>query len=66
LQNGAAFYFVHSYCYEDKGADYVVGVCEYGLDQVAVIESKNVFGAQFHPEKSQKNGLHLLQNFISI
>jgi len=61
-----AFYFVHSYCYDDPDADYVTGTCEYGGPQVAVIERGNVFGAQFHPEKSQKCGLALLANFVAL
>jgi glutamine amidotransferase len=66
LPDGASFYFVHSYCYENPDAEYVVGICDYGLAQVALIELGSVFGAQFHPEKSQKNGLALLRNFISV
>lgn len=62
----AVFYFVHSYGYDDPSADYVTGVCQYGGAQVAVIEQGNVFGTQFHPEKSQKYGLALLRNFIAI
>jgi glutamine amidotransferase len=66
LGDSPTFYFVHSYCYGEPGADYVTGTCEYGGPQVALVEHGNVFGAQFHPEKSQKAGLTLLANFISI
>jgi glutamine amidotransferase len=61
-----AFYFVHSYCYDDPGADHVTGTCEYGGPQVAVVERGNVFGAQFHPEKSLRCGLALLANFVAM
>ena len=66
IDNPADFYFVHRYGYDDPTASYVTGVCEYGGAQVAIIEKGNVFGTQFHPEKSQKNGLALLRNFIAI
>lgn len=66
LGEAPVFYFVHSYCYHDPGADYVTGTCEYGGPQVAAIERGSIFGAQFHPEKSQKAGLALLVNFIAV
>lgn len=66
IDDPAVFYFVHSYCYADYTAGYVTGICDYGGPQVGLIEEGNIFGAQFHPEKSQKHGLALLKNFISI
>lgn len=66
IKDPAVFYFVHSYGYDDPNAGYVTGVCQYGGAQVAVIEQGNVFGTQFHPEKSQKHGLALLRNFIAL
>jgi imidazole glycerol-phosphate synthase subunit HisH len=59
------FYFVHSYCVEKENASYEVGMTEYGNEFVSLIESENVFATQFHPEKSQHNGLKLLANFVS-
>ncbi len=60
------FYFVHSYhvvC-EEKGD--VVGTTQYGTDFVSAVEKENLFGVQFHPEKSHKFGMKLLENFAEI
>lgn len=58
------FYFVHSYelLPEKNGA--VIGIVEYGGDIVAAVAWENVFATQFHPEKSQKDGLKILENFM--
>lgn len=56
------FYFVHSYR-ADAAGEHVAGVTEYGGPFASVIWKDNVFAIQFHPEKSQKVGLALLQNF---
>ncbi len=55
-------YFVHSYAPDDQG--HAVGTCEYGTTVVAAIEAANVWGCQFHPEKSGANGLAILGNFV--
>ena len=60
------FYFNHSYVIvKDEDHD-VVGYCNHGKKFVSVIEKDNIFATQFHPEKSQKNGLKLLKNFLQI
>ncbi|MEQ8322469.1 MAG: imidazole glycerol phosphate synthase subunit HisH [Rhodospirillales bacterium] len=59
----ALFYFVHSYHLETD-PDITVGTCTYGTPMCAAIQSGNVFGTQFHPEKSQRHGLKVLQNFL--
>jgi glutamine amidotransferase len=59
------FYFVHSYHFVPRNAASVAGECEYGGAFVAAIREQNVWGVQFHPEKSQGNGLQLLRNFAS-
>jgi glutamine amidotransferase len=59
------FYFVHSYRALNAGPEALVATCHYGGNFVAAIESGNVYGTQFHPEKSQNNGLRLLANFLA-
>lgn len=66
LEQSSAFYFIHSYSYSEVDAPYVVGVCNYSSEIVSIIEKDNIFGAQFHPEKSQADGLLLLKNFTEI
>lgn len=60
------FYFVHSYRLLLKALPGKGAICNYGVDFLAAYEYKNVFGVQFHPEKSQTNGLRLLKNFLSV
>ncbi|QBG35218.1 imidazole glycerol phosphate synthase subunit HisH [Litorilituus sediminis] len=57
------FYFVHSYHMECLSGDNIIATTDYGSDLVCVAGNKNVIGVQFHPEKSQKNGMQLLENF---
>ncbi|HAM95380.1 TPA: imidazole glycerol phosphate synthase subunit HisH [Candidatus Azambacteria bacterium] len=58
------FYFIHSYHMVCDDSDVVAATCDYGEVFTAAVEHDNIFGTQFHPEKSQKNGLQLLTNFI--
>lgn len=59
------FYFVHSFCFPGAHED-ATGTTEYGLDFTSVVEKDNVFAVQFHPEKSYKMGLRLIENFVRI
>jgi glutamine amidotransferase len=64
LSDKPDFYFVHSYHVVNLPQNVVVNVCDYHMPVVASIACKNVFGMQFHPEKSQRNGLIVLRNFL--
>jgi glutamine amidotransferase len=62
---GALFYFVHSFHVAPDEPGIVAGTCEYGGTLAAVFRKENICGTQFHPEKSQRHGLRLLQNFLN-
>jgi imidazole glycerol-phosphate synthase subunit HisH len=64
LGDGTRFYFVHSYAPEPEG-ETVAAVCDYGGRFAAAVEHGNLFGTQFHPEKSGRAGLALLANFVT-
>ena len=66
LSDHPAFYFVHSFHVVFKNSDLVTSVCDYGGDFVATMHDGTIYGAQFHPEKSQHDGLALLKNFEAI
>ena len=65
INNGSNFYFVHSYHYAPKEDGVIVAASDYGYSFPAIIARGNIFAAQFHPEKSQKDGLKLLTNFLN-
>src|SRR5690606_24104592 len=58
------FYFVHSYHFVTDDASVVAATADYGYEFPCIVQRGNIFGTQFHPEKSQENGLRLLRNFI--
>ena len=62
----AQFYFVHSYHYVTSANNLKTGTTNYCYDFVSCVENDNIFGTQFHPEKSQDEGLQLLKNFINL
>jgi len=66
VPEGALFYYVHSYSLECRSRDLVKGECEYGGRFTAVVQKDNIFGIQFHPEKSQLHGLGVLKNFLDL
>lgn len=66
LPTAPYFYFVHSYHAVPARADDVLGAATYGASFPAIVGRNNVFGVQFHPEKSQQNGLHILKNFSTL
>ena len=59
-------YFVHSYHFNTENNKYITGKCDYGDKITAIVEKNNIYGVQFHPEKSHTTGLKILDNFISI
>jgi imidazole glycerol phosphate synthase glutamine amidotransferase subunit len=61
----AHFYFAHSYAAAHSGGE-AVATCEHGAEFTAVLERNNLFGVQFHPEKSGGPGAQLLQNFLKV
>ncbi len=65
IADGAHVYFVHSY-YCDAAPDVVVATTDHGIDFPAVVGRGNVFGVQFHPEKSQAVGLRMIANFVAF
>lgn len=66
IPDRAWFYFVHSYHVVPDDPSWIAATTEYGEPFVSVISKDNVFATQFHPEKSQSDGLHLLQNFVNL
>jgi len=58
------FYFTHSYRMKFTDQAYAAGICRHGESFIAAFEKENICGTQFHPEKSQTNGLFLLRNFV--
>lgn len=65
IYSTADFYFVHSYRMLPVGLIGKLAVCNYGIDFLAAYEHDNIYATQFHPEKSQTNGLILLRNFLN-
>jgi imidazole glycerol-phosphate synthase subunit HisH len=65
IDDGARFYFVHSYCVHPADPALVTGRCEYGVPFTCAVGRANIFATQFHPEKSARDGLQLLRNFVT-
>ncbi|MBN2051026.1 MAG: imidazole glycerol phosphate synthase subunit HisH [Spirochaetales bacterium] len=66
IPEGADFYFVHSYYPQPRDSETLLATCTYGLPFSAGFRKGNVYGFQFHPEKSGPYGLTLLRNFIAL
>lgn len=64
LESGCDFYFTHSYKMTMSNLEGLESTAQYAGDFLAAYENENIFATQFHPEKSQSNGLRLLNNFI--
>lgn len=63
IRDDIDFYFVHSYCFVTDNPDDRYAQTEYGENFCSIVGRENVLGVQFHPEKSQRNGLQILDNF---
>lgn len=66
INTGSYVYFNHSYFCEASNPSDVIGVTDYGLTYACAVQRENVFGVQFHPEKSQDVGLRILKSFLEI
>ncbi len=66
LPEESRFYFVHTYAVHCESADNVILHSSHGIEFDAAIQNDNIYGAQFHPEKSHKFGMHILKNFASL
>tara|TARA_B100000780_G_scaffold199859_1_gene141479 strand:+ start:787 stop:1422 length:636 start_codon:yes stop_codon:yes gene_type:complete len=66
IEENSHVYFVHSYKFSPDNRDYVTSKTNYSEEIVASVEKDNLFGTQFHPEKSDKVGLKIIENFINL
>jgi imidazole glycerol-phosphate synthase subunit HisH len=62
----SAMYHVHSFAVKPSDPDVIAGTATYGDEFVSAVERDNLFGVQFHPEKSSRDGLQLLRNFVTV
>jgi glutamine amidotransferase len=66
IKNNSDFYFVHSYFYEPDCTEHILALTDYSIKFCSIVGYKNIIGTQFHPEKSQENGLLFLKNFYNF
>jgi imidazole glycerol-phosphate synthase subunit HisH len=66
LHNDSRFYFLHSYYVRCKSDDCVIGLTDYGGEFACAVNHRNIYGVQFHPEKSHSWGMQLLKNFAEL
>ena len=66
IENNSHMYFVHSYEFIPKDKNVISATTDYSSNMVCAVEKENIFGTQFHPEKSDKMGLKIIDNFISL
>ena len=66
IENKSHMYFLHSYEFIPNEKNVISSITDYSTNIVCSVEKENIFGTQFHPEKSDKLGLQFIENFISI
>lgn len=66
IESPPKFYFLHSYYFECDRAEDAIAAADYGGEFACAVRAGNVYGVQFHPEKSHHNGVQLLKNFAEI
>jgi len=66
IENNSHMYFVHSYEFIPEDKNVISATTDYSSNIVCSVEKENIFGTQFHPEKSDKLGLQLINNFINL
>ena len=66
IPDNTFFYFIHSYYLKNTKEHFISGTSFYGDEFISFVEHDKIFGSQFHPEKSHKNGLKLISNFIEL
>jgi len=66
IENNSHMYFVHSYEFIPEDKNVISATTDYSSNIVCSVETENIFGTQFHPEKSDKLGLNIIDNFINI
>lgn len=66
IQNGSWMYFVHSYRIAPQESEIIMASTKYGIEFPAAIEKENIFGTQFHPEKSGALGEKIIKNFVRV
>ena len=64
ISNESNFYFVNSYSFKILNKEELIATTSYGIEFPSIINKENIFGTQFHPEKSSNAGIQILKNFI--
>lgn len=65
ISNESNFYFINSYSFKLENLNSLTATTDYGIEFPSIINKQNIFGTQFHPEKSSKAGIQILKNFIN-
>jgi glutamine amidotransferase len=66
FSDNSRFYFLHSYYFECNDSNDIIATSEYGIKFSSAVNHENIYGIQFHPEKSHSDGIHLLHKFANI